>query len=104
MKINREKITLYLNMNITDGVYKILPLYEESNQGLEKYLSSLLIELYGLDEVFRLEEVEYVSLLATLEGLKFEILKDKNKSVVKREVFKCVRIVKKLSKKTEGLE
>ena len=54
MTINRNKIHLYLDSNIVDGIYKILPLYEENNVGLEKYISSLLIELYGFDNVFKI--------------------------------------------------
>lgn len=101
MIINRAKIHLYLDSSIVDGIYKILPLYEENNIGLEKYISSLLIELYGFDNVFKTEEIGYISLLATLEGIKIEACKKDNKKIVKREVFKCMEIVKKLSKLLE---
>ena len=102
MTINRNKIHLYLDSNIVDGIYKILPLYEENSVGLEKYISSLLIELYGFDNVFKTDEIGYVSLLATLEGIKIEACKKDNKRTVKREVFKCMEIVKKLSRLLES--
>ena len=77
-------------------------IYEENNVGLEKYISSLLIELYGFDNVFKTDEIGYVSLLATLEGIKIEACKKYNKRTVKREVFKCMEIVKKLSRLLES--
>ena len=52
--------------------------------------------------MFNVDEVEYVSLVANLEGIKIEITKPSNKKVVKREVFRCMDIVKKLSNKLEG--
>ena len=102
MTIHRNMVHLYLDSNIVDGIYKILPLYEENNVGLEKYISSLLIELYGFDNVFKTDEIGYVSLLATLEGIKIEVCKKDNKRTVKREVFKCMEIVKKLSRLLES--
>lgn len=100
--IKRDRIKVYLDTLLTDNIYKILPLYEEENHGLEKYVSSLLIELYGFEKMFNVDEVEYVSLVANLEGIKIEITKPSNKKVVKREVFRCMDIVKKLSNKLEG--
>lgn len=95
MTINRNKIHLYLDSNIVDGIYKILStIWRKNNVGLEKYISSLLIELYGFDNVFKTDEIGYVSLLATLEGIKIEACKKDNKRTVKREVFKCMEIVK----------
>lgn len=97
--ISNDRVKLYLDNMLIDNIYKILPLYEEENIGIEKYVSSLLIELYGFEKMFDIEEVGYVSLLANLEGIKIEISKSSNKKVVKREVFRCMDIVKKLSNK-----
>lgn len=101
--INRDRVKVYLDTLLTNSIYKILPLYEEEDFGLEKYISSLLIELYGFEKMFKIDEVEYVSLVSNLEGIKIEITKPMNKKVVKREVFRCMDIVKRLSNKLEGV-
>lgn len=97
--INRNRAKVYLDNMLIDNIYKILPLYEEQNVGLEKYISSLLIELYGFEVMFDVQDVEYVSLVANLEGIKIEVMKPMNKKIVKREVFRCMDIIKKLSEK-----
>lgn len=99
---NNERMVTYLN-TVVNSVYKILPLYEEENVGLEIYIESLLFELYGLDKVVEMERShEYVSLLSILESVKAEINKeDSKKSTIKREVFKCINIIKSMVAKLE---
>jgi hypothetical protein len=99
---NNERLTTYLN-TVINSVFKILPLYEEENVGLETYIESLLFELYGLDKVVDMEQsYEYVSLLSTLESVKMEVVKeDSKKTTVKREVFKCINIIKNMVAKLE---
>lgn len=99
---NKEKLITYLN-SVVNSVFKILPLYEENNIGIETYVESLLFELYGLDKVIDVKNsYEYISLLSTLESVKVEVArKDSKKSVVKREIFKCINIVKNMVAKLE---
>ena len=99
---NKEKLITYLN-SVVNSVFKILPLYEESNVGIETYVESLLFELYGLDKVVDVENsYEYISLLSTLESVKVEVArKDSKKTVVKREIFKCINIIKNMVAKLE---
>lgn len=99
---DNQKLVIYLN-SIINNVFKILPLYEEGNTGLETYIESLLFELYGLEVAISLDNVyEYVSLLSNLESVKKEITKeDSKKSVIKREVFKCINIIKNMVGKLE---
>jgi hypothetical protein len=99
---NNERLTTYLN-TVINSVFKILPLYEEENVGLETYIESLLFELYGLEKVVGMEQsYEYVSLLSTLESVKIEVTnKDSKKATVKREVFKCINIIKNMVVKLE---
>lgn len=102
MVYDNEKLVVYLNA-VVNSVFKILPLFEEQNIGVHKYLESLLFELYGLEKSVSIEHsYEYISLLSTLESVKSEIEKsDSKKSVVKREVFKCINIIKNMVGKLE---
>lgn len=99
---NNEKLVIYLN-SVVNSVFKILPLYEEQNVGVEIYVESLLFELYGLEESIEIEHsYEYISLLSTLESVKKEVAKDDSKkSIIKREVFKCINIIKNMVGKLE---
>lgn len=94
---------------MVDRVYKILPLYEENNEGLYKNIQSMIFELEGLQYVVgEILDADYIVLLATLESLSEEALFinlfvgdvkseiDINHPVVRREVFKCINIVKKI--------
>ena len=103
--MNKFKITeksdifqMYLK-SLVDKIYKVLPLYEEENEGLFTYLQSLVYELNGtLWAIEELEQnAEYISLIATLESLSDDsMFFDNDHAVIKREVFKCINIVKKM--------
>lgn len=97
-----EKLIVYLN-SVVNSVFKILPLYEEQNVGVKTYIESLLFELHGLEEAVSIEHsYEYISLLSTLQSVKNEVAKsDSKKSIVKREVFKCINIIKNMVGKLE---
>lgn len=99
---NDEKLVIYLN-TVVNSVFKVLPLYEEQNVGVQTYIESLLFELYGLEDAILIEHsYEYISLLSTLESVKKEVAKqDSRKSVIKREVFKCINIIKNMVGKLE---
>lgn len=99
---NRDRLLFYLDALI-NSVFKILPLYEERNDGIQTYIESLLFELYGLDKVFDIKDsYEYISVLSILESIKEEVAKENSKKrVIKREVFKCINIIKNTIKKLE---
>lgn len=99
---NNDKLVVYLN-SVVNSVFKILPLYEEQNVGVKTYIESLLFELYGLEDAVALEHsYEYISLLSTLESVKKEVAKpDSKKTIIKREVFKCINIIKNMVGKLE---
>lgn len=99
---NNDKLVVYLN-SVVNSVFKILPLYEEQNIGVKTYIESLLFELYGLEDAVALEHsYEYISLLSTLESVKKEVAKpDSKKTIIKREVFKCINIIKNMVGKLE---
>lgn len=100
-----EKICIKYINKLTNRIFKILPLFEEEDEGLEKYMHSLIFELEGLpNTIGEIKNSEFITLLATLHSLYEELIDDnfvKNQethSLVKREVFKCVNIVKKLGR------
>ena len=99
---NNEKLVIYLDASI-NSIFKILPLYEEQNLGVHVYIESLLFELYGLDDSVSIENsYEYISLLSNLESIKKEVLREgSKKAVIKREVFKCINIIKNMIIKLE---
>ena len=93
----------YFN-SMVGKVFKVLPLYDEGNLGINTYIESLLFELYGLQKAVVLADIEkdYVSLVSTLESVESELAKiDINKQVLKRELFKCIDIVKNMVDKLE---
>lgn len=99
---------LFLNYSndLVSRVFKILPLYEEKNEGVYTYVQSLVYELSGLAEVVEGMSVNegYLSLLATLESISDDtlFLHVDNHSVIKREVFRCIDVIKKMREAAEG--
>lgn len=92
----------YLN-SIVNSVFKILPLYEESNIGLESYVESLLFELRELESIMPIQNgSEYISLMQILKSISKEVASENSKKIViKREVFKCINIIKNIIGKLE---
>lgn len=99
---NDERLIIYLN-SIVNSVFKILPLWEEKNIGVDVYVESLIFELNGLEEAIEIKHsYEYISLLSNLQSVKKEVLsEDSKKSIIKREVFKCINIIKNMVGKLE---
>ncbi|UGO51077.1 hypothetical protein PQE70_gp224 [Bacillus phage vB_BanS_Nate] len=97
-----SRLVVYLN-SVVNSVFKILPLFEEKNVGVDTYIESLLFELYGLQEAVNVEHSsEYISLLSTLESIRAEIGRENSrKATVKREIFKCINIIKNMIGKLE---
>lgn len=91
-------ITKY-GMNIKDGdlksylsilknkVYKLLPLREEGLEW-EKHLTTILIEISGLDELLQ-SQVELIELSAKLEGL----YKLEEFMLYRKTIFECLNII-----------
>lgn len=104
------KSNLFSNYSsaLIDRVYKILPLFEEKNDGLFAYVQSLIYELEGLYWVVDgvRDNPDYLTLLATLESISDDAVfcDMENHSVVKREVFKCLEVIKKIKTTSESGE
>jgi hypothetical protein len=98
--ISRDSTLLYNYLEISKNrVFKILPLFEENNEGLSRYVESLLFELYGLQNVISgvKESYNYLSLLCGLESISTEIsTKEKNLKFIRSEIFKLIGLIKKI--------
>lgn len=89
-----EKTLEQYKQKLTGRVFKILPMREEGCDTLSIYIESLLYELLGnktLIEDFD-KNSDFLSLLGTLENLKDE----NDLKTIKREVFKCLELIKKI--------
>lgn len=97
---NTNKIADYLDY-LVNSVFKILPLYEEENVGLQTYIESLLFDLDSYEEVVKNNQnAEYIQVILVLTSLKKEVVKKGDKKlIVRREVFKCISIVKSMVEK-----
>lgn len=93
---------------LVDRVYKILPLFEEKNEGLFAYVQSLIYELNGL--YWTIESIQsngdYLILLATLESISDDVMfhDSQDHATIKREVFKCLEVIKKVKTTSESGE
>lgn len=110
--MNDKMLEEYFN-NMVNSVYKILPLFEERNEGLFKHIQSLTYELNGLPYLdFVSVDYQYITLLATLESMSDDALimsldasiseeeYKKSLELIRREVFKCINIVNNLASKS----
>ena len=53
---------------VTNQIWKLIPLWEE-NADWEKQLNSIIIEIAGLNEIFK-GQVNFLTLLSKLEGMR----------------------------------
>lgn len=100
--VDDRAIGRYLDSAV-DKIFKILPLYEEKNETLDEYIESLILELRGfVSEYGNVGVTDYISVISTLEGIR-NMAKDRgNQPKIKREVFKCIEIIKKVRNMLEG--
>lgn len=86
--------------------FKILPLYESSNDGLSRYIASLVLEMEGF--LYRIESVEatqeMLSIIATADSLyDISLFMDVSHEEVKSEIFKCLSVVNRLVEREERM-
>lgn len=78
--------------------YKILPMYEENSPTLRNYLESYDRELIGNTDLLDIlkNEPQFITLLNTIQYLIDETY---SIDVCKKEVFKCIHILKSINNK-----
>lgn len=96
---DNKRLVEYFEVKNVNSIFKILPLYEEDNANLDSYISSLIIELDGLESYINYRLSEFVTLIAVISSLQNETKKTANQDTVKREVFKAIEISKSLASK-----
>jgi hypothetical protein len=99
-KISRDSTLFNSYLEVSKNrIFKILPLLEESNDGINHYVESLLFELYGLQNVINgvKESHNYLALLCGLESILNEIsVKEKDFKFIRSEIFKLIGLIKKI--------
>lgn len=95
--LNDEFFINYLNF-LVSKVFKILPISEEQPETLKDYLESLIVELKGNQSLISQIKCDgnFLSLLGTLQ---YFVENNCSHKVIKREVFKCIKIIQDLQEK-----
>jgi len=95
--ISDELVNDYLSVLISK-LFKILPLKENNSDTLHEYLQSLQIEMFGAINVIDNVQFNRAKVLSIINIIQFFIDNDYDVVVCKREVFKCIDIIKKIEK------
>lgn len=88
--IKQESISVSMN-RLTNQTWKLIPM-REHNEDWAKQLDTVIIEIAGLNEIFRLPQ--FLQLLSKLEGLK---LTDISFELFRKTVFECLTLLQELS-------
>lgn len=82
--------------SLINSFFKILPMKEQNENSLDKYIKSLQIELLGCKNLMVVlnNDALFISLLSVLQYLIDN--PQSEQKLVKREVFKCISICNKL--------
>jgi len=83
---------------LVNKLFKVLPMKEKDIKSLNQYLKSLQIELIGSTELISVlkNDPQFLTLMNTIQ---FFIENEYDNQTCKREVFKCISIIKNLQKK-----
>lgn len=109
--MNKQSYLNYLN-DLTGRLFKILPLCEEKNTYIDKYLDSLIVELRGLfkacPELVDSDSAWYVKVLSTLYTFHddftiAELHSQEGIQRVRQHVFNMIRLVNKEKEEKDGL-
>lgn len=101
-QIPNEMFNNYLKY-LVGKLFKVLPMKESGVKSLNTYLRSLQIEFIGSTELIGniKNDAEFLSLLNTIQ---FLIDNNYDNKTCKREVFKCISILKNIQKKYFSLD
>jgi len=78
--------------DLVGKIYKILPLKESEIDTLNEYIKSLQLEIIGSLNIFDND----AKIMTVINTLQYFIDNEYDTKTCKREVFKCIKIVKKL--------
>lgn len=93
MEITRTHIK-----KLKDKIFKILPLFQSENEGLTKYIGSLIYELEGLQNRMSDEKGSMlITIVSILEHMYDDSLEPKpDIEIIKSEVFGCLTLIEKM--------
>lgn len=89
IEITQEEFNSNL-IRITNQIYKLLPLREEG-QDWEKFSECIILEIKGLNSLVGNRDLEILSVVSKLEGLKYA----NTFSLYRRTVFECLNLLGK---------
>ncbi len=83
--------------NMIGNIFKILPLYDENNIGLQSHIDSVAIQLIGAMDTFQdlRTNQKYISIINSMNFLRKN---DYTKKQCKREVLRCTNILESMIK------
>lgn len=83
-------------LSLAQAVFLPLPFYEDSYEQLEEYFDSLLLQLYGLNELLQYHE-DVITIITLLEGARRELHKeDFNVKVYRKSILDAFNLTKKI--------
>lgn len=83
-------------ISLAKAVFLPLPFYEDNYEQLEEYFDSLLLQLYGLNELLQCHE-DVITVITLLEGAKHELhKKDFNIKVYRKSILDAFNLIKKV--------
>lgn len=83
-------------ISLSKAVFLPLPFYEDHYDKLEEYFDSLLLQLYGLNELLRHHE-NVITVITLLEGARLELNKeDFNIKVYRKSILDAFNLIKKI--------
>lgn len=83
--IDNKQVISYLD-KLTNRVFKVIPMSEEKSITLEKYVDSIVRELFGNSTI--VFEDELLGIVGTLKGLDYG-----NHSKLRSDIFKVLDII-----------
>lgn len=80
-------------IRLTNQLWKLIPM-RENGEDWEKQLNTVILEIAGLNEIF-IENPQFLSLLAKLEGIKIQ---DVHFDLYRKTVFESISLLRGLLK------
>ena len=86
--------TIEFNINrLTNQIWKLIPMYE-NNEDWSKQLSTVIIEVAGLNEIFYFSS-NFLQVLSKLEGLLIEKI---NFDIYRKTIFEAISLLQELKR------
>jgi hypothetical protein len=91
--IDNKQVISYLD-KLTNRVFKVIPMSEEKSTTLEKYVDSIVRELFGNSQIVFQDEL--LAIVGTLKGLDY-----RSHSKLRSDIFKVIEIISRTKDRVE---